>query len=93
MHRKIVTSCWSPPPPVSLFALPLAVLRGQILIDDERGELSHVADLTRGKPAEHLRHPRSQHADRRDRSEPAAGRATPPAKSPHADPPRAVTTR
>jgi hypothetical protein len=31
---------------VGLFALPLAVLVAKYLIDDERSELTHAADLT-----------------------------------------------
>jgi len=47
MRRKIVTVMLvTAVLAVGLFALPLAVLVAKYLVDDERGELSHVADLT-----------------------------------------------
>ena len=47
MRRKIVTvMVVTALLAVGLFALPLAVLVAQYLIDDERAELTHAADLT-----------------------------------------------
>ncbi|HEY0816285.1 MAG TPA: HAMP domain-containing sensor histidine kinase [Pseudonocardia sp.] len=47
MRRKIVTVMLvTAVLAVGLFALPLAVLVAKYLIDDERGELTHAADLT-----------------------------------------------